>query len=70
MFLVVTVHVELLDTIDRKLLMLECDLIGVGCKLVGIRNDLLGESGTEEDDLGGWGQESVQFISTSNYTTP
>lgn len=46
------IQVELLDTLNSKLLMLESELVGVGRERLCVADDLIGESSGEKDDLG------------------
>jgi len=47
----ITVHVDLLDTFDSELLMLECDLVGFRCELLGILYDSIWKCGREQHYL-------------------
>lgn len=47
----IAVHVNLLDTFDREFLMLECDLVGFRCELLGVLYDSLWKRGGEQHYL-------------------
>jgi hypothetical protein len=57
--LVLAVHVELADAVDRELLLGELDLVGVGRKLGSKRPDEVGERRREEDVLHRLGQHAA-----------
>jgi hypothetical protein len=48
------VHEHLLDAGNGKLLMLQFDLVSLGAELLRELHHLVGESGGEKEDLGGW----------------
>jgi hypothetical protein len=60
---VVAIHVELFDTLDRQLLVLESDLVRVRGELARISVDVSGESGGKENDLNGSGEHAERAIS-------
>jgi hypothetical protein len=55
-------NVELLDTFEGKLILLDEDTDGVTHELGGDLEDVLGHGGGEEDDLGGLGQELEDVV--------
>jgi hypothetical protein len=55
-------NVELLDTFEGKLVLLDEDTDGVAHELGGDLKDVLGHGGGEKDDLGGLGQELEDVV--------
>lgn len=62
MFLVPAVHVELTDTVDAQFLLLELNLVGIGCEFGGERANVIWEGGGEEDDLNGLAARQTTMI--------
>lgn len=60
---VVTIHVELFDTLDRQLLVLEGNFVRVRSELARIAVDVGRKSGGEENDLNGSGKHAESAIS-------
>ena len=54
-----TVHVELFDTLNGQLLMLQSNFVGIGGEFAGVAVDMGRESGREEDNLNGAGDNAV-----------
>jgi hypothetical protein len=55
-------NVELLDTFEGKLVLLDQDTDGVAHELGGDLEDVLGHGGGQEDDLGGLGQKLEDVV--------
>lgn len=60
---VVAIHVELFNTLDCQLLVLESDLVRVRGELGRISVDVCGESGGKENDLNGSGKHAERAVS-------
>lgn len=61
--------VELLDTFEGKLVLLDEDADGVAHELLGDLEDVGGHGGGEKDDLGGLGEELEDVVDLLGETT-
>lgn len=62
-------NVELLDTLQGKLVLLDQDTDGVTHELGGDLKDVLGHGGGQEDNLGGLGEELEDVVNLLSETT-
>ena len=62
-------NVELLDTLQGKLVLLDQDTDGVTHELGGDLENVLGHGGGEKDDLGGLGQQLEDGVDLLGETT-